>query len=49
MDGAVGVTQRAIQQSESQRYQFRIGDDESGTFWSVSLRIYYLSYADAKI
>ncbi|TWU71937.1 hypothetical protein ED733_003469 [Metarhizium rileyi] len=33
MDGVVGLTQCAIQSSQSFTYQFRIPDDQAGTFW----------------
>ncbi|PHH74030.1 hypothetical protein CDD80_3413 [Ophiocordyceps camponoti-rufipedis] len=33
MDGAVGITQCAIQPGRSFVYDFTIGDDEHGTFW----------------
>jgi FtsP/CotA-like multicopper oxidase with cupredoxin domain len=35
MDGVIGLTQCAIGKSESFTYRFRIGDEQSGTFWSV--------------
>lgn len=33
MDGAVGVTQCPIPAGQNLTYDFRIGDDEHGTFW----------------
>ena len=35
MDGAVGITQRAIKAAESYQYRFKIGDNEAGTYWFV--------------
>jgi FtsP/CotA-like multicopper oxidase with cupredoxin domain len=33
MDGAVGLTQCPIPSNKTFTYEFRIGDDEAGTFW----------------
>ena len=33
MDGAVGITQKAIHSGEDFVYDFTVGEDEAGTFW----------------
>lgn len=38
MDGAVGITQCAIPPGGDFTYRFKIGEEESGTFWSVEFQ-----------
>lgn len=44
MDGPVGITQCAIPPGSDFTYRFHIGEEESGTFWSVAVNLRTLTF-----